>query len=135
MSFSSHLLTQAAKPKTPSNPKLAWMMLAGSGIAAVKEKFASAWNWKSVPFTPLIVPILGVMFGAAPPGKAGKERRRDHLLERRDERRVESDLAQGCLEKCGIEVSHVRREHRRAGAGDGGDARVMIGDETGRTAS
>ena len=28
-----HLLTQAAKPKTPSKPKLAWMMLAGSGMA------------------------------------------------------------------------------------------------------
>ena len=33
MSFPSHLLTQAAKHKTPSNPKLAWMMLAGSGTS------------------------------------------------------------------------------------------------------
>ena len=71
MCFFSHLLTQAAKHKTPSNPKLAWMMPAGSGMA-VNEKFASAWSWKSVPFTPLIVPISGVTFGAAPPARPVK---------------------------------------------------------------
>ena len=70
------VLISASKSPGPGPravPKLAWMMLAGSGIE-LKEKFASAWNWKSVPFTPLIVPILGMTFGAAATGTAGKER-------------------------------------------------------------
>ena len=38
ISVPSHLRTQAAKPRTASRPKLAWMMLAGSGIAGREGK-------------------------------------------------------------------------------------------------
>ena len=48
MSRLSHFLTHAAMQNTPRKPRLARITLAGSGIAAVKERFASAWNWKSV---------------------------------------------------------------------------------------
>lgn len=73
MSRLSHFLAHATKHKPPTKPRLARITLAGSGIElVVKEKFASAWNWKSVPFTPLIVPILGTKVGGPVPGALTK---------------------------------------------------------------
>ena len=56
----------------PGGVRAVWplvcLAMAIAGAAAMNELLASDWSWKSVPFTPLIVPILGMTFGGAPPG-------------------------------------------------------------------
>ena len=69
----------------------------------MNESLASDWNWKSVPLTPLIVPIWGVMFGGAPPGPPTKSAEGSVVLKGDGRGRVERELNHWRYEESGIE--------------------------------